>query len=478
MGRLAIAVLVLVLAVLAGFIGYRTVTYVAAPSPAEIAAPDLLAYPLDAGAAAAHLGQAIRFRTVSLTGAPDDDPAQFTQFHAWLAATYPAFHAAAKLETINALSLIYTWEGSDPAQPPILLLAHQDVVPVPPDTIAHWQADPFGGVLRDGVVWGRGAIDDKSSIIGLMEAAEMLARAGRRPTRTIIFAFGHDEELGGEQGASAMAALLARRGVRAWFALDEGLLAVAEHPLTGGPAALIGISEKGSGSLRVTAMSTLAEAVTAIHAMPIRRSISGGVAEDMMRALSPHMSLGTRVALANEWLFAPVLRARLADNRAAQALLGTTVAPTMINGGVRTNVLPGEATAFINLRIHPRDSADGLLAAARAAVADLEGVSVEWAEEPREASPVSRADSSSYALVAALSRAALPDAPVAPGLVLAGTDSRLYSDVAENVYRYQPLLLATDDLETIHGLNEHVSVENFERLIRFYAGLMDAGAMQ
>ncbi|MEJ0060711.1 MAG: M20/M25/M40 family metallo-hydrolase [Terricaulis sp.] len=113
--------------------------------------------------------------------------------------------------------------------------------------------DPFGGVLRDGVVWGRGAIDDKSSIVGLMEAAEMLARAGRRPTRTIIFAFGHDEELGGEKGASVIAALLAERGVRAWFALDEGLAAVSEHPLTGGPAALIGVTEKGSGSLRVTA---------------------------------------------------------------------------------------------------------------------------------------------------------------------------------------------------------------------------------
>ncbi|MEJ0060710.1 MAG: M20/M25/M40 family metallo-hydrolase [Terricaulis sp.] len=108
----------------------------------------------------------------------------------------------------------------------------------------------------------------------------------------------------------------------------------------------------------------------------------------------------------------------------------------------------------------------------------MEGVTVEWAEEPREASPISSATSSSYALIAALSRAALPDAPVAPGLVLAGTDSRLYSEVAENVYRYQPLLLGTEDYEAIHGVNEHVSVENFERLIRFYAGLMEAGAMQ
>src|SRR5690606_16135750 len=132
-------------------------------------------------------------------------------------------------------------------------------------------------------------------------------------------------------------------------------------------------------------------------------------------------------------------RQRMAGNPAAQALLGTTVAPTMISGGVRENVLPAEANATINLRIHPRDTAADLLRRARQQTAELEGVSVEWAETPREASPISRASSSSYALIAALSRDML-DAPVAPGLVLAGTDSRHYVAVAENVYRYQPVL--------------------------------------
>jgi carboxypeptidase PM20D1 len=150
----------------------------------------------------------------------------------------------------------------------------------------------------------------------------------------------------------------------------------------------------------------------------------------------------------------------------------------MIEGGVRPNVLPGEASAMINFRIHPRDTADDLLRRARQAVADMEGVSVEWAGEPREASPISSTTSSSYALIAALSRAALPDAPVAPGLVIAGTDSRYYADVAENVYRFAPILLTSEDLEGIHGVNEHVSIANYDRLIRFYIGLMEAGAMQ
>lgn len=490
--RLVLAAVAVLVLALAGFVGYRAYSFTAPPPPANVATPNVSAYQVDVSAAAMRLGEAIRFRTVSLI-TETDDRAQFEQFHAWMAERYPAFHAAATRETVGELSLLYTWQGSDPAQPPILLLAHQDVVPVQDETRAQWQVDPFGGVIRENAVWGRGALDDKSSLVAILEAAEMLAASGRRPVRTILFAFGHDEELGGDNGAVQMAALLAQRGVRAWFVLDEGSLAIARHPLTGGPAALIGISEKGSGTLRVravgqpghssmppreTAVSRLAEAIERIHDMPIDHSLEGGPALDMMRALAPELSLTNRVALSNEWLFAPLLSARLRDDPAAQALLGTTIAPTMVEGGVRPNVLPAEAVAHINLRIHPRDTSAVLLARARRAVAEMEGVSVEWSDQPREASPVSSADASSYALIASLSRSAIPDAPVAPALVLAGTDSRYYSDVAENVYRYMPALLTSEDIEGLHGLNEHISLANYERMIRFYAGLMEAGAMQ
>lgn len=490
--RLVLAGLAVVLAALAGFVGYRTYTFSAPPPPAAVALSDLASYDIDANAASARLAEAIRFRTVSLMS-ETEDRAPFQQFHAWMLQTYPAFHAVARREVIGELSLLYTWEGSDPAQPPLLLLAHQDVVPVPDDTLEEWVVEPFGGVMRDDAIWGRGAIDDKASLVALLEAAETLAAQGKRPVRTIMLAFGHDEEIGGDNGAVLIAAALAERGVRAWFALDEGLAALDRHPLTGGPAALIGIAEKGAGTLRVratatpghssmpppeTAVSLLAEAVVRIHAMPIEHSLEGGPALAMMRALAPEISLTNRMAISNEWLFGPLLRQRLAAMPAANALMGTTVAPTVIHGGVRENVLPGEATALINFRLHPRDTAEDILRRARQAVADLPGVSVEWEGEPREASPVSSADSSSYALIAALSRASLPEAPVAPGLVIAGTDSRHYAEVAENVYRFQPILLTAEDLEGPHGLNEHLSTANFERMIRFYIGLMEAGAMQ
>jgi carboxypeptidase PM20D1 len=491
MMRLLLAVVAAIVLVLGGVIGYRTATFAAPPPPPAVELPALGDYAINTDAAAQRLAEAIRFRTISIVDGAGD-PAQFQQFQAWMQARYPAFHAAAKREAFGGLSLLYTWEGSDPGQPPMLLMAHQDVVPTPADTLEAWSVDPFAGVIRDQAIWGRGAIDDKASLVALLEAAEFLAAQGRRPQRTILFAFGHDEEIGGAEGAQKIAAALQQRGVRVWFALDEGMAALAEHPLTGGPASMIGIAEKGFATLRVraeampghssmpppeTAVSALAEAVDRIHEMPIERRLEGGPALAMMRALGPELPVVTRTAIANEWLLGPLIHAQMADNRAALALIGTTVAPTMINAGVRPNVLPGEAVAMINFRLHPRDTADEVLAEARAAAAGIEALTIDWAEPPLEASAVSSTTSSSYALLAALARAALPDAPVAPGLVLGGTDSRHYGAVAENVYRFMPILLTNEDLEGFHGIDEKLSIANLERTIRFYIGLMEAGAM-
>ena len=156
--------------------------------------------------------------------------------------SFPAFHAVAKREIVGGHSLLYTWEGSDPAAKPIALLAHQDVVPVAPGTEKDWQQPPFDGVIADGFIWGRGSWDDKGNLYSMLEAAEQMAKAGFRPKRTIYFAFGHDEEVSGQRGAKAIAALLASRGVKLDFVLDEGLL-ITDGIMKGlyKPAALIGV---------------------------------------------------------------------------------------------------------------------------------------------------------------------------------------------------------------------------------------------
>jgi len=245
-----------VLLLLIGIILVRTFSYGGAPQGVpEITLPDVPEY--DANIAAEHLGEAIRFRTITVaSGDPRvGQEGPWLELQAWMEETYPTFHAAATKETIpGGFSLLYTWEGSDPSLDPLLLMAHQDVVPVNIGTEGDWDAPPFSGAIQDGYVYGRGAIDDKGSMVGLFEALDGLAKDGFAPKRTVLLMLGHDEEVSGS-GASAGVELLKSRGVSPIMALDEGFMAVENNPLTGGTVAFIGVAEKGyvTFSLTVTA---------------------------------------------------------------------------------------------------------------------------------------------------------------------------------------------------------------------------------
>jgi carboxypeptidase PM20D1 len=253
--RRAIVVLLLATATLAAIVAYRTATF--APASGREAAVVELApsIAIDVDRAAQRLAEAVRFRTVSHQDPQDNDWAEWDRLHAWLQVTYPAVHAAMTRDVVAGHTLVYTWPGTDPTLPAIVLMAHHDVVPVTPGTEQDWQHPPFDGVVADGAVWGRGAIDDKGSLIGLFEGLEALAADGFVPRRTVIVVSGHDEEAGG-QGAAAAAQLLQERGVRAQFVLDEGLAVISDFPLLGRPVALIGVAEKGYATLRVTAPAT------------------------------------------------------------------------------------------------------------------------------------------------------------------------------------------------------------------------------
>ena len=478
---------------LAGVIAWRTAHYgpkLAAAAP-EAAAPALrgAALALDAQLAARHLGEAIRFATIANPDGSPQNEAAFTGLHAWMAQTYPSLHAAASPMAIAGQSLLFRWPGSDAGLAPIVLAAHQDVVPVEEGSAARWRAPAFGGEQIDGAVIGRGALDDKGSLIAILEAAEALAKAGFAPKRTILLAFGADEEVTG-RGARAMAAMLAQRGEKPWFVLDEGMVIVQRHPVTNGPVALIGIAEKGYASLVITAKASaghssippkdlavvrLAHALIRLEKLPIEAGLDGGPAGDMLRALAPQLSLPTRALLANEWLFGPLIAARLARDPRALALMRTTIAPTMLSGSIKENVLPGQAQAVINFRLHPRDSAQSLMARARAHLASIEGIELAWAAPPREASPVSAIDSSAFRWLSALAKEAGEGVAVAPALVLGGTDGRAYSDVAQGVYRFVPVRLEDDEIASIHGDDERLPVAELERAMHFYARLMQEG---
>ena len=486
-GRIVLALLALVV-VLAGIVLVRTMTY--KPKTGQDLSQVKLAAPvaIDNARAAQHLSEAIRFQTVSHQEKAEDQVAEWEKLHAWLQTTYPAAHAAMTREIVAGRTLIYTWPGSDPKLAPVVLMAHQDVVPVTPGTEDDWKHPPFEGVIAEGAVWGRGAIDDKGSLITLFEGLEALASQGFKPRRTVIIVSGHDEEAGGS-GAQAAAALFQSRGIKAQFVLDEGMAIISDNPITGGPAALIGIAEKGYATLMVTAEAvgghssappadsggvlTLAKAVTRIAEaqFPMKLDGPGGA---MMETLAPQGPFAIRMAMANRWLFEPLIIRQAAANPSGAALLHTTIAPTMLKGSPKENVLPQDATAWINYRIAPGDTSDTVLARAKDAVGDLP-VTYAWSRRPNEPSPVSSTTSEAWKTIAALA-GETAKAPVAPSLVTAGTDSRYLVGVASDVYRFQPMVFSLETIKMIHGTNEHMTLENLDRAVQFYARLIATAA--
>jgi len=480
--------LVGLLVVLAAVVAVRTITY-KPPAGADLTqvklAPPIA---IDTAKAAEHLAQAIRFQTVSHQDKAQDQPAEWDKLQAWLQTTYPAIHAATTREVIADHTLVYTWKGADPSLAPIVLMAHQDVVPVTPGTETDWKHSPFDGLIADGAVWGRGAIDDKGSLITLFEGAEALAAKGFKPRRTVIIVSSHDEEVRG-QGARAAAALLKSRGITADFVLDEGMAIIADNPITGGPVALIGVAEKGYGTMQVIAkapgghssappadsggVASLARSLVKITDAQFPMKLDGPGA-GMLQVLAPEGSWLIRMAVANRWLFEPLIIKQTAATPAGAALLHTTIAPTMLKGSPKENVLPQDATAWINYRIAPGDTAASVLAHTKAAVGD-QPVEIAWSKTPDEPSPVSSTSSEGWKAIAALA-GDMAKAPVAPGLVTAGTDSRYLQGVAKDVYRFQPMKFALKDTQMIHGTNEHMTLENLDLAVQFYARLIATAA--
>lgn len=486
-GRIALG-LVAVVVVLVAVVMVRTFTF--KPRAAADLAGITVAAPVsvDVAGAAQRLSQAIQIPTIRHQDRAEDVDAEWTRLHELLATNYPAAHAAMARDELASRTLIWTWTGSDTTLAPIVLMAHQDVVPVTPGSEGEWKHPPFGGVIADGAVWGRGAIDDKGSLVGIFEAIESLAKQGFQPKRTVIVVSGGDEEVLG-QGARSAADFLKSRGITAEFVLDEGMAVISDNPISGGRAAIIGTAEKGYGTLRVTAkaagghssappadgggVATLSRAVLAITGKPFPLAF-GGPGADMVKTLAPDAPFMVRMAVANEWLFGGLLAKQTAATPTGAALLHTTIAPTMLKGSPKENVLPQDATAWINYRIAPGDTSASVMARAKAAVGDLP-VTLAWNAQPNEPSPVSSTNSWGWTVLSATA-GAVADAPVAPSLVTAGTDSRFLTPVAKDVYRFQPLELSLQDVAMIHGTNEHMTLKNLEKMVQFYARLIVTAA--
>lgn len=448
--------------------------------------------PLDSTALAQRLAGALKFKTISYQDSTQFEAREFEGFQRYLRASFPKVHAALRLEKVNGYGLLYQWAGSDTGLAPAVLLAHQDVVPVEPGTEGKWTEPPFGGTIAAGYVWGRGALDDKGSLVAILEAIEHMLSAGAKPRRTVYLAFGYDEEVGGRRGAAHMADLLASRKVHPEFVLDEGgALATGLIPGVAAPVALIGIAEKGYVTVELTAQAEgghssmppnetavgmLAAAITRLEHHQMPRAIRGPTA-DMFDFLGPEMPFGPRLVMSNRWLLGGVLAAGFGATAQGNAMLRTTTAPTVLQAGVKENVLPSTARALVNFRILPGDSAGSVLEHVRRAVDDPRITVRALQETVSDPSGVTSVDGEPFQLLARTIRQVIPGAVVTPWLVVGATDSRHYSGLTPNVLRFVGAPIGPDDLRRVHGTDERVSVEGYVNSVRIYIQLLKNAAL-
>jgi len=428
-----------------------------------------------------HFQQALRYKTISYGDSALWDSVQFIGFRNFLETTYPDFHNMLSREIIAGYSLLYKWEGKNPQLKPVIFMAHQDVVPIEEATREMWTVDPFAGEVKQGFIWGRGTTDDKINLISMVEAAEKLLGENFQPDRTIYFSFGHDEEIGGK-GAIATAALLKSRNIEAEFVLDEGgIVTLTKMPGITKPLALLGTSEKGYLSIELTveesgghssmpadetSIDILAKALVNLRSKPFTSDLTGSTLEGT-EYIGPEMPFIQKMAFANQWLFKGIIIGNYEKSPQSAAMIRTTMVPTIIDAGIKDNVVPTVAKATVNLRLLPGDLSDAVIAEVINKIDD-DRVKVNRLKMAAEASPVTSAASIGYQKVDEAIKKSLPGTITSPFLMIGATDSRFFYSVSENIIKFSPMI----DPIGFHGIDERVSLDSYKTALWFYENLI------
>ncbi|XP_024915304.1 N-fatty-acyl-amino acid synthase/hydrolase PM20D1.2 isoform X2 [Cynoglossus semilaevis] len=464
-----------------------------------------------------NLKEGIRIPTVSFTE-DDINTTALLEFNAFLQKAFPTVYSSklVRHELVANYSHLFWVEGSDPNLIPYLLLAHIDVVPASESD--DWDVPPFSAQEVDGFIYGRGTLDDKSSVMGILQALEFLLRKGYTPRRGFYIGLGHDEEVKGNQGAVSIVNWMKQRGKQLLFVLDEGMLITDSLPIDG-PAALIGITEKGSATVKLsvsvppghssmpqreTCIGILASAVSRIEANQMPRLFGYGPELRTFEHLAHKFSFPMNILMSNLWLFSPLIGRVLEKQPHTNSFVRTTTAVTMFNAGIKVvfieyqvqrskktkqtqgcikikmypsynlkvNVIPSHAEAVVNMRIHSAHSLKEVLDHIESTVAD-ERVKLELIEgfEPL---PVSSTDEKSFGfqIIKKTVLEQFPSVTVAPGVCVGNTDSRHFNDLTSEIYRFIPAWLHSGDFLRIHGNNERISKQNYEEYVMFYSSLI------
>lgn len=475
-------------------------------APLQLRVAEVMQKELDKHAAVHRLGRLLSFPTVSRRDMPDhlEDRKSVDDLIRFLRGSegFPLSSRFLNWELVGRnLSVLITWKGKNPTLDPILLISHLDVVPVAPGDIPLWHYHPFSGFLDEstGYLYGRGALDTKATAAGPLEAVETLLRFyGKdfRPERTIIFAFGHDEEVGGRLGAGQLASELKRRNINPEYCLDEGG-SVTRNVLPGisRPVALIGVSEKGWCALNITITSRgghssipskfgtvidqASRLVLAVGGARLPRSINPPVS-DLIDYLAPHLRYPSRFIASNARLFSSLLRMLAERSDEWMAQMGSTFAFTMIRGGVAQNVIPGSVSLLQSWRTNSNmknatEFVKNIIRQTPSLRNKLFHIHVREHGSCEPPSPVSKLDEYFRKIQRYVALAYGLETISAPFEWLGGTDSKWYisNGIGKRHYRFGPIFLdGNDDFKRIHSTNERIHVDTYEKMVRFYIALI------
>ncbi|CAM9834969.1 N-fatty-acyl-amino acid synthase/hydrolase PM20D1 [Lampetra fluviatilis] len=434
------------------------------------------------------LRAAVRVPTVSSREGPGAlDEVALLRFGSLLREEFPVVFESELVthDLVANFSHLLTVRGADGGRTPYMLTAHLDVVPAPD---YGWDVPPFSGEIRQGYIYGRGTIDDKHSLMAILEALELLLQRGFVPQRTFYIGIGHDEEIGGDKGARNIAKLLESRGVKLDFLLDEGMVILdGVVPGLQIPVAVVGVSEKGSLMLRLrvrtetghssmpareSSIGILSSAITRLESNPLPQQFGSGPERALFEYLSPQFNFPMRMVTSNLWLFGPIFSWVLGQKPTTNALIRTTTAVTEFHAGVKPNVVAPLAEATVNYRIHPAQSVSEVLRLTEEIIADdrveLEVLS---SMEPLPISPFDESATGYWTISKSITDT-FPDIVSAPGLCIANTDTRHYQKLTSALYRFTPIWSKLEDIPRYHGVNERISLHNYKQTIHFYFNLM------
>ena len=430
-----------------------------------------------------HFQQSISYQTVSYGDVSLWDSLPFIAFRKFLETTYPLAHQQLKREIISNYSYLYKWQGYDTTLNPFILMAHQDVVPIEESTKTQWNFEPFSGIIKDGYVCGRGTTDDKINLISILESTEKLLKENFKPARTIYFVFGHDEELGGKNGAKKIAELLESRKVKAELVMDEGGFVTDEKvPDVTKPVALVGTSEKGYLSIEFsvnkmgghssmpeseTAIDILTKAIVKLRSKPFEAKFVEST-KNLFEFLGPEMKFPNNMAFANPIIFKSIIVKNYEKSSSGNAMIRTTFVPTIIHAGIKDNVVPTLATAVVNFRLLPGDSSKHIFQKVKTIINDDRVVMKNLSLDSPEATPVSSATSVAFKTIDSIIKKSYSGVLTTPFLMIGGTDSKHFHGVSENIFKFSPM----KDPIGFHTIDERVSIESYRHSLWFFEQLM------